>query len=277
MKAVNVVFVAVALSAASACSRSEPPPAPAAAPAPAPAAPAPQVSTNTIVTQISQPDEALKALAGVKPADWKQYVDTGTAVSGSDKSKVALAIGMQAANAVVAAYAGDDASAEKLATSIKGLTERLSLKSAQLETLISKTATDLKEPDAAKRTATVRNDLADVQDEIKATLDRLGDGAAATLMVFGAWIEGVRISSAQLKAKYDATGSDVLNRRNEADFFLSSFAAAPADADPVYGQVVPILKRIRDAMTANQSHQISAASVGAINAAAAEISALLRK
>ena len=281
MKSVHAVLVIVAISGgATACSRDEaPPPGPAAGTAPAPpsASSPPQISANTIVTQISQPDEALKALSGVKPEDWKQYLDTGTAVSSSEKPKVALAIGMQSANAMVAAYAGDDAGAEKLATSVKGLADRLSLKSAQLETLVAKTATDLKEPDAAKRSAIVRSDIAAIQDEVKATLDRLGDGATSTLMLFGAWIEGVRISSAHLKAKYDAVASDVLNRKSEADFFLSSFAAAPSDAGPIYGQIVPILKRLRDAMVADPSHQISASSANAINAAASELSALLRK
>ena len=278
MKVANALLLGVTLSlGAGACSGSEAPP-PASTPAPAaPAPPSTAPPVNTSVTQISDPDEAVKALSGVAPADWKAYVDAGTSVSSSDRGKVAAAIGMQSANAAVAAYAGDDATAEKLATSIKGLTERLSVKSAELEKLVAKTAADIKEPDAAKRSAAVRADLIEMQDEVKATLDKLGDGGIANLMLFGAWIEGVRITSAALKAKYDATASDVLNRKSEADYFLSSFAAAPSSADPLYGQVTPILTRVRNGMTANASRQVSAGSVGEINAAATELSALLRK
>jgi hypothetical protein len=278
MKAVNVLFLGVAISlGAGACSPGSAPPSTSSTPAPAAPAPSPMAPpVNTIVTQISDPDEALKALTNVKPEEWKTYIDAGTSVSGNDRPKVAVAIGMQSANAVVAAYAGDDPTADKLATSIKGLTERLSVKSAELEKLVAKTATDLKEPDAAKRSAAVRADLVQMQDEVKATLDKLGDGAVANLMLFGAWIEGVRITSAAVKAKYDATASDVLNRRSEADYFLSSFAAAPG-GDPLYGQITPALRRVREGMAANASHQISAASVGEINAAATELSALLRK
>jgi hypothetical protein len=181
------------------------------------------------------------------------------------------------ANGVVAQYAGDDASAQKLAQSVKSLADRISLRSAALESLVAKSAQDFKEPDATRRSALVRADMRQIQDELKATLDRLGDGAAATLMIFGAWIEGVRISSSMLQAKYEAGASDVLNRMNEAEHFLAHFAGMPAKADPLYAQITPALKRLRDAMTADKNHQISAASVKAIQAAATEIAGLLRK
>jgi hypothetical protein len=269
---------ALAVAGCSGSNNASAPPA-ASAPAPAPAAPAQEtITNNSIVTQISHPDEAMKSLASTaQPADWKPYVDAGTAVTGSEKLKVAAAIGMQAANGIAAEYAGDDATAEKLATSVKELADRLSLKSAALETLVAKTNTDLKEPDAEKRSALVRGDLAELQDELKATFDRLGDGAAATMMVFGAWIEGVRMTSSLLQAKYTADASDALNRRNEAEYFLASFAAAPSGADPLYAQLTPGLGRLRDAMSADKSHHLDKAAVTAIQKAAAELSGLLRK
>jgi hypothetical protein len=251
-------------------------PAPAAAPAPAPQQEV--ITNNSIVSQISHPDEAMKALGSLaKAADWKGVVDASTAVSSSEKPKVAAAIGMQAANGVAAEYAGDDANAQKLATSVKGLADRLSLKSSALESLVSKTTSDFKEPDAAKRSALVRTDLAQMQDELKATLDQLGEGADATMMVFGAWVEGVRMTSSVLKNSYDAAASGVLNRRSEADYFLAAFVAMPKNANPLYGQIVPTLTRLRDAMVASPSHQISAQAVGTIQSAASELAGILRK
>ena len=240
--------------------------------------PAESVTNNSIVTQISNPDEAMKALgAAASPADVKAQVNASTAVASSDKLKVAAAIGMQAANGIAAEFAGDNESAEKLATSIKGLADRLSLKSAALETLVAKTNADLKEPDAAKRSAAVRGDLAQIQDELKATLDRLGDGSTATMMLFGAWVEGVRITSSLLNAKYTADASDVLNRRAEADYFLASFAAAPKKADPIYAELTAGVTKLRDAMTADKTHHVDKASVAAIQTAAGDLSGLLRK
>lgn len=273
----HVVFVCALAGAAGGCSGSStPPPAPAATPAPAPAAEA--LSNNTISTPISNPDEAMNALATLaQPADWKKHVDASTAVAASDKLKVAAAIGMQSANGMAAQYAGDDATAEKLATSIKGLADRLSLKSSGIEALVAKTAADFKEPDAAKRSALVRGDILRMQDELKGAFDRLGDGAAATLMVFGGWVEGVRMTSALLQAKYDATNSDVLNRRAEADYFLAQFAGMPSDSDPIYAQLTPALTRLRDAMTANASRQIPQPAVATIHSAAAELAGVLRK
>jgi hypothetical protein len=282
MRAVKLVVVLSALATgAVGCSGNSSTPSNAPAPAAAPAAPAPQqevITNNSIVSQISHPDEAMKALGSVaKATDWKGVVDASTAVSGSDKLKVSAAIGMQAANGVAAEYAGDDADAQKLATSVKGLADRLSLKSSALESLVSKTTSDFKEPDADKRSALVRTDLAQMQDELKATLDQLGQGADATMMVFGAWVEGVRMTSSVLKNSYNAAASGVLNRRSEADYFLAAFVAMPKNANPLYAQIVPTLTRLRDAMVASPSHQISAQAVGTIQSAASELAGLLRK
>jgi hypothetical protein len=281
---VRSTFIAATAAAAliaAACSGSNNATAPPASPAaaPAPAAPAQEtVTNNSIVTQISHPDEAMKSLASVaQPGDWKAYVNAGTAVSGSEKLKIAAALGMQAANGIAAEYAGDDASAEKLAASVKALADRLTLKSAALETLVAKTNTDLKEPDAARRSALVRADMAQLQDELKATFDRLGDGAAATMMVFGAWVEGVRMTASLLQAKYTPDASDALNRRNEAEYFLAAFSSAPAGADPLYAQLTPGLAKLRDAMAADKSHHLDKAAVTAIQAAATDLSGLLRK
>jgi hypothetical protein len=274
-----VVLSALATGAVGCSGNSSTPsnaPAPAAAPAPAPQQEV--ITNNSIVSQISHPDEAMKALGSVaKAADWKGVVDASTAVSASDKLKVSAAIGMQAANGVAAEYAGDDADAQKLATSVKGLADRLSLKSSALESLVAKTTSDFKEPDAEKRSTLVRTDLAQMQDELKATLDQLGEGADATMMVFGAWVEGVRMTSTVLKNRYDAASSGVLNRRNEADYFLAAFVAMPKNANPLYAQIVPTLTRLRDAMVANPSHQVSAQAVGTIQSAASELAGLLRK
>ncbi len=273
-----VVMSAAVAGAAAGCSggSSSPPPAPAATPAPAPAQQ--PVTNNTIVTQISNPDEAMKSLAALATPDAvKPHLDAGTAVTSTGKLNIVAAIGMQSANGIVAQYAGDDASAQKLAQSVKSLADRISLRSAALESLVAKSAQDFKEPDATRRSELVRADMRQIQDELKATLDRLGDGAAATMMIFGAWIEGVRISSAMLQAKYDAGASDVLNRKNEAEYFLAHFAGMPAKADPLNAQITPALRRLYGAMTADKNHQIGAASVKAIQAAATEIAGLLRK
>ncbi len=281
MRSTFIAATAAAALIAAACSGSNNATAPPASPAPAaaPAAPAQEtVTNNSIVTQISHPDEAMKSLASVaQPGDWKPFVNAGTAVSGSEKLKIAAAIGIQAANGIAAEYAGDDAAAEKLAASVKTLADRLTLKSAALETLVAKTNTDLKEPDAARRSALVRADMAQLQDELKATFDRLGDGAAATMMVFGAWVEGVRMTASLLQAKYSPDASDALNRRNEAEYFLASFSSAPAGADPLYAQLTPGLAKLRDAMAADKSHHLDKAAIGAIQAAAADLSGLLRK
>ena len=270
---VAAAFAAAGCSGGNTNTPSTPPP------AAAPAAPAAEtVTNNTIVTQISHPDEAMKALgSSAQAADVKPFINASTAVAGSDKLKVAAAIGMQSANGIAAEFAGDNDTAEKLATSIKGLADRLSLKSSALETLVAKTNTDLKEPDAAKRSSLVRGDLAQLQEELKGTFDRLGDGGAATMMVFGGWVEGVRITAGLLQAKYSADASDVLNRRNEAEYFLATFAAAPKNADPIYAQLTAGVTKLRDAMTADKSHHIDKASVGAIQAAATDLAGLLRK
>lgn len=274
MKAVNAIVVALALAGAGAgcsgSSSSTPPP-------PPPPQAKEAVTNDSVVMQISHPDEAMKTLAGVaQPDDWKKFLNVGTAVSSTDKIKVAAAIGAQSANGVAAEYVGDNANAEKLATSIKGLADRLSLKSAAIESLVAKASADFKEPDADKRSKLVRVDIAQIQQELKATLDQLGDGSASTMMVFGAWIEGVRMASGVLQTRYDATASDVLNRKNEADYFLSTFAAVPAGGNPLYAQLKPALTKLRDAMTAGKSHDIGKASVDVIQASATEIANLLR-
>lgn len=253
---------------------SPPPPAPAATTAPQEA----PVTNNTIVTQLSRPDEAVAALASVQaPAEWKKYVSAETAVASTDKLKVVAAIGMQSANGVVSEYAGDEATAQALGESVKGLAKRLSLSSAELDRLVGKAAVDWKEPDAAKRSKLVRDDIVEIQDELKATLDRLGDGAASTMMLFGAWVEGVRMASTLLNGKYDATASSVLNRRHEAEYFLASFASAPSKADPLYAQLTPGLARLKDAMTVNASRQLDQKAIATIQTAATELAGLLRK
>lgn len=279
MKRTQVVVILAVITVVGGCTKNEPsPPAASSQPAAASAPAQEPVTNNSIVTQISHPDEAMKALASVaQPADWKKHLNTGTAVSSSDKLAVMAAIGMQAANGIVAEYVGDDATAQKLATSIKGLADRQSLQSAALEQLVSKTSQDFKEPDADKRSRLIRMDITDIQNELTATLNRMGDGAASTMIVFGAWVEGVRMASGVLQDHYDAAASDALNRRNEADYFLASFSAMPSNAGGIYAQLVPPLKQIRDAMTPNQSHQLDAASIKTIQAAASTLAGLLRK
>jgi hypothetical protein len=278
MKRTQVVVILAVVMVVGGCTKNEPSP-PASSAQPAAAAPAQEpVTNNSIVTQISHPDEAMKALASVaQPADWKKHLNTSTAVSSSDKLAVMAAIGMQAANGIVAEYVGDDENAQKLATSIKGLADRQSLQSAALEQLVSKTSQDFREPDASKRSTLIRSDITDIQNELTATLNRLGDGAAATMIVFGAWVEGVRMASGVLQDHYDAAASDALNRRNEAEYFLASFSAMPSNAGGIYAQVIPPLKQIRDAMAPNQSHQLDAASIKTIQAAASTLAGLLRK
>lgn len=181
-------------------------------------------SGNIIVMRLSNPDEALNAI--IKETDsslWGKYINTDASIGVSGREAISFHIGAKSANALLAVFLDDYDTAEKIGGSIKSASDKLNIKSEEVETVAKKLSEDLKETDAKKKARRVKSTLNLLTDSVAGALKEIGNRNEALMIEYGAWIEVLRQTSGIVKDDYSPQAASVLRREIEAKYFKGEF------------------------------------------------------
>lgn len=228
---------------------------------------------NIIVTRLSNPDEALNAI--IKETDsslWGKYLNRDASIGVSDREAVSFHIGAKSANALLAVFLDDYDTAEKIGGSIKSASDKLNIKSEEVETVAKKLLEDLEETDGKKKARQVKSTLNLLTDAVAAALKGIGNRNEALMIEYGAWIEALRQTSGIVKDDYSPKAASVLRREIEAKYFKGEFQSLNLTKPSTgYETIVDATSLLLELMKADEQKSIPEHAVVKIHELATQI------
>jgi hypothetical protein len=213
---------------------------------------------NIFIIRLSNPDEVLNSIVQETDSSlWGKYLDRDAAIGVSDREAIGFHIGAKSANALLAVFLDDYDTAENIGGSIKNASEKLNIKSENVETVAKKLTEDLKEKDEETKARKVKSTLNLLKDEVIAALKSIGNQSEALMIEYGAWIEALRQTSGIVKDDYSARAASVLRRDVEAKYFKAEFQSLNIrKPDPKYRAIVDATSQLLELMQPDEQRTV---------------------
>ena len=203
---------------------------------------------------VPSPGEILSALDKLDRVEWSQLASYNSSGSYANKYARSLNLGVRIADSFVAINAED---AENFGT-MSGLVFDLG-RELGISRVLTEKREDLEELASRGSWPEMRAELDNIQGEIKAEVEALGEDDLMVLAGIGGWLEGLRVVSAHLKDNYSEDKSELLNQGHLIQYYTDEIAKLGSDANsnPVVKAVSEGLSQIQVVIPANEANKVA--------------------
>lgn len=177
------------------------------------------LNESTIISDVAITFSAVKST--FNNVEWGSLVDKGNkTTSYEDPSKIALNLGSQTVDALVAVIASDWDSAKEISVATKELANKLNVGSS-----IENLALKLKESIDKQDQKASKELIEQIKNAAKSSLDSMSSQDVAILIQYGAWINTINKVINLLSANYSPENCDkVLRVKSEVNYFLKALS-----------------------------------------------------
>lgn len=167
------------------------------------------------------PSEIFGVLDKLGDPDWKKEMNGDMRVAFTERSDIALLMGMVVAEGFVAVQAEDAKAVENVGRDVLNLAKGLGV-----EKSVIPHCNAIQEGATSKNWEQVRNELDATQRTVREQMEKMKDGALAECISVGGWLRGTQVVTNIVSKRFTPEQAELLNQPDLTEYFRDTMEEA---------------------------------------------------